>query len=1026
MKYLGDFAEDAVVHVYFTTNGADGAAIAPSSAFAAADFKVYKDDGTAQPGTTGFTVTSPFDSNVGLHLLKIATSAHAFYATGANYSVALDTAKTVDGKAVMAVLGDFSVENRSLQNRLPAALVSGRMDSDVQAVSGSTTAADNAELQYDGTTGLDGETFPASQAQLDQIANVGSALNKPPKDSPAGFVITWGENEVNNEDSTHAVDGTYHVIEAQDDTGTEKIDVYYEFAIGGDGVPSSVHLQGRFDRAGAAKNLTVHAWNWVTSSWRQIGTLGSTFADIVDSYDLFTAEVGTGANLGTVRIRFLTGSVALSATDALHIDQIFLAYSIVARSVGYDGGAVWVDTTASGTAGTESFVNGTADNPVLTWADALILAGNLNLHRFEIVSGSSIQLSANSDGFVLRGTNWNLDLNGQSIVEVAITGAHLTGIGVAASGDVHLTGCLIGAATLPPSILLVCGIGENFGTFTAGSAGDYTFVNCFSKVPGSGAPVFAFTGLGSATGISNRAWSGGGSWTLDGDCTISIEVIAGGTQTVITGGADVEIRGTCAAVAVTVSASETVRLVGVNGPITIAGAATAAVVSLYGVSGPVADTSTGTTVTDETLNQANINTECDTALTDYAGPTKAEMDTAHALLATDADMNAVGVIVAAIRAVTDLLPDSGALTTIGTDTARLTAVRAAILTDWIDGGRLDLLLDSIITTLAGTLVVRLADGVTHGGSSAILSLQKVLVAATGNDPAVSLAGAGAGHGLSSIGGSSGDGVNASGGSFSGDGISGSGVGVARSGIRADGGFGGHGIHANSGNSGHGILARGDGAGDGINAAGGASGLSINAAILNAIKAVTDLLPDAGALDDLAAILLQTGTTGVVVGDILQAALAKFITTDTGETAAVAGSVAELSKALTTVILGAVQVAVNPGNRVGSPIALEMFAESAKTFSLSIEDANGDPVDLSSMALRFVVADENSPPNGQFQVEEPTITVTGTNNEVANVPVSTVQSAAANAHWRWWLWNTLTDAVLAHGSFTILPAEDEVV
>jgi len=50
----------------------------------------------------------------------------------------------------------------------------------------------------------------------------------------------------------------------------------------------------------------------------------------------------------------------------------------------------------------------------------------------------------------------------------------------------------------------------------------------------------------------------------------------------------------------------------------------------------------------------------------------------------------------AIKAVTDALPDAGALTTIGTDTARLTAVRAAVLTDWINGGRLDLLLDAAL------------------------------------------------------------------------------------------------------------------------------------------------------------------------------------------------------------------------------------------------------------------------------------------------------------------------------------------
>lgn len=54
----------------------------------------------------------------------------------------------------------------------------------------------------------------------------------------------------------------------------------------------------------------------------------------------------------------------------------------------------------------------------------------------------------------------------------------------------------------------------------------------------------------------------------------------------------------------------------------------------------------------------------------------------------------------AIKGVTDVIPDSGALTTIGTDTARLTAVRAAILTDWINGGRLDLILDAILADTA--------------------------------------------------------------------------------------------------------------------------------------------------------------------------------------------------------------------------------------------------------------------------------------------------------------------------------------
>lgn len=58
------------------------------------------------------------------------------------------------------------------------------------------------------------------------------------------------------------------------------------------------------------------------------------------------------------------------------------------------------------------------------------------------------------------------------------------------------------------------------------------------------------------------------------------------------------------------------------------------------------------------------------------------------------------MVIADIKAVTDLLPDAGALTTIATDTARLTAARAATMTDWIDDGRLDLILDSAATSAA--------------------------------------------------------------------------------------------------------------------------------------------------------------------------------------------------------------------------------------------------------------------------------------------------------------------------------------
>jgi hypothetical protein len=55
------------------------------------------------------------------------------------------------------------------------------------------------------------------------------------------------------------------------------------------------------------------------------------------------------------------------------------------------------------------------------------------------------------------------------------------------------------------------------------------------------------------------------------------------------------------------------------------------------------------------LTLANINTQCDTALSDYDAPTKAELDSAVSPLATAANLATVDSVVDAIKAITDLL-----------------------------------------------------------------------------------------------------------------------------------------------------------------------------------------------------------------------------------------------------------------------------------------------------------------------------------------------------------------------------------
>ncbi len=106
--YLGDFPEDATVHHIWSTNDAAGASITRA---VNGTVSVYKDNGVTQ-SVAGVTDTEDFDGLTGIHALTIDTSADAFYAKGANYTVVLSAA-TIDGQTVNAVLAHFSIENRS-------------------------------------------------------------------------------------------------------------------------------------------------------------------------------------------------------------------------------------------------------------------------------------------------------------------------------------------------------------------------------------------------------------------------------------------------------------------------------------------------------------------------------------------------------------------------------------------------------------------------------------------------------------------------------------------------------------------------------------------------------------------------------------------------------------------------------------------------------------------------------------------------------------------------------------------------
>ena len=320
------------------------------------------------------------------------------------------------------------------------------------------------------------EMYPVD---LPQVAASGATINTP---ANSDSTITTGSAVAGTYADTATLDGTPWQID--DDAGT--LEMYFEFAISADGSPVSATMTGRVN--GANDSLDIFAWNWGGSTWDQIGALSGQGgpADAPHTYNLFATHVGTGADLGKVRIRFY--NTGLTGAD-LYVDQMFLSYAVITRSVGYADGAIWIDTV-NGTAGTTAFINGTADNPVDTLADGRTLSIALGLRRFRVSSNSSITLAATYDAYAFVGDHWTLALGGQSIADAQIHGADVSGVCTAASAP-HFVHCDFGAATLPPCHAITCGFED---TITLGGAGSYHFNECYSE----GTATVDFAAVGSS------------------------------------------------------------------------------------------------------------------------------------------------------------------------------------------------------------------------------------------------------------------------------------------------------------------------------------------------------------------------------------------------------------------------------------------------------------------------------------------------------------------------------------------------
>lgn len=194
MSYRGDIQAGDPVNVYFSTSDQAGAA----STLSSGTVVVYK-DGTTSSSTSGATLTANVNSLTGFNRVTITTSSDAtYYAAGSEYAVVV--AGTVDSQSVRAVVGSFTIQDRTSAG--------GRLTSQQLGSIKQSTAR---------TICVGPLLHPTTGEPVTSITpgNVTARLIKGVASSTITLTASGGSNDI-----SHIANGMYSLELAAGDTGT--------------------------------------------------------------------------------------------------------------------------------------------------------------------------------------------------------------------------------------------------------------------------------------------------------------------------------------------------------------------------------------------------------------------------------------------------------------------------------------------------------------------------------------------------------------------------------------------------------------------------------------------------------------------------------------------------------------------------------------------------------------------------------------------------------------------------------------
>lgn len=597
---------------------------------------------------------------------QIATSSGMYYLELTSAEMNADTVaiivKSTEGSTVPIVMYPVEADDipvavtHWVATAVATPSVAGVPEVDVTHYAGVTTDVSTIPASVAAILVDTGTDLPASISGIGTSGGAAISVDANTSNAGGGITgVTSGTTIVGTQTNTYTatsfVNGVYHIMTH----ATNVLDIVYQFLTGGGTSPVSMRWTGYATNADV---FTFSAWNHVGGAWEAIGLFTGTggTTNAVANLVLLARHRGTSvAELGKVYIRINSTSTG----SVINTDQILVDYAVTSRTAGYANGAVWLDTVA-GVGGTEVFVNGTADNPASTLANALTIAAAVGLRSIRVVNGSSITLASTLSNYNFEGSNWTLALGGQAVSGCDFTGATVSGTCTGTSPHFHE--CDFGNVTLPPCYIHSSGFGT---TITVGSAGTFVFDQCYSIVAGdatANSPIIDFVGAVGATFINVRHYAGG----------LELQNMAASDRATVAGTGLVVLNANCSGG--TVAIRGTIGLTDNSGNVTLIQEARIAVDTIgSGVWGADATSYQ----TQGTFGQA-------------IGDPVADTNTIFKAVVTDASGVTVGADVVAVQASVNTIDDF-----LDTEVAAILADTNELQVDWTNGGRLDLILDII-------------------------------------------------------------------------------------------------------------------------------------------------------------------------------------------------------------------------------------------------------------------------------------------------------------------------------------------